>query len=1002
MTALCHVVQGARRAGSFAAVLIVLATVSGLRGAPRAQERTGPLAPEEALRAFQLPKGLRIELVAAEPDVTDPVAMTFDEHGRIFVAEMGDYPQSAPGGRIRLLEDTDGDGRVDRSTVFADRLPFPAGVQPWKGGVFVAAAPDILYLKDTDGDGKADLRKVVFTGFMEINPQAVINNLKYGLDNWIYGANGVSTATYGTRGRGTGEIRPGGRPDAPAVNVRGTDVRFRPDSETIEPVSGRSQFAMTFNDWGDRFLNTNSNHIIHPVLPYRYLKRNPHLAVPTVQESIAEHGGLARVYPVSKIEERFNQFDHAGYTTTACGVTVYRGDLLPRDYRGSAFVCEPLHNVVHRDILEPRGASFVARRGEERKEFLASTDNWFRPVNLATGPEGALYVVDFCRGIIEHPFGIPEDVQKRLDFRAGDDRGRIYRIVPADSWTPAAKGPWLGAASTGELVRQLEHPNGWRRITAQRLLVERQDSAAVEPLEALAQGSESPLGRLHALRTLEGLGALKKEIVERALGDAHARVREHALRLAEPFLARSASLDEPASRLSRDADARVRFQSALTGGTVLGSNGGERRDGAVAALARVATRDARDRWVRAAVASSASGAEVDLFSRILSDTPEFLEEPRAGALELVSLLAGSVGARAKDEELAGLLALVASDVRERPRRWQSRALATLADRLHRSGKSLAPHLRNSDAAGLLETWASWADKAAAAADRKPSERVEAVHLLALARGAEAATRLQGLLRPSEPPEVQRAAVRALASMPGGGIAERLLSAWSALTGPVRQDILDALTARADGAERLLEALERDEIRVVELDPVRRDRLIRHPDERIRLRARKAFHSEGSENRKKLVEETRAKVMPLRGEVSRGRASYMENCVNCHNRRTPREGIMFRGGGNVGPDLGGVRGRPKEVLLVDILDPARAVDPRYVNYVIETAAGRILSGIASAQTPHSVTLSAAGGASEIVLRKDIRRIRASGSMMPEGFESLGPQQLADLLEFLRLD
>ena len=213
MPALCHVVQGARRAGSFAAVLIVLATVSGPRCAPRAQERTGPLAPEEALRAFQLPEGFRIELVAAEPDVTDPVAMAFDEHGRIFVAEMGDYPQSAPGGRIRLLEDTDGDGRVDRSTVFADRLPFPAGVQPWKGGVFVAAAPDILYLKDTDGDGKADLRKVVFTGFMEINPQAVINNLKYGLDNWIYGANGVSTATYGTRGRGDRRDppRPAGR-----------------------------------------------------------------------------------------------------------------------------------------------------------------------------------------------------------------------------------------------------------------------------------------------------------------------------------------------------------------------------------------------------------------------------------------------------------------------------------------------------------------------------------------------------------------------------------------------------------------------------------------------------------------------------------------------------------------------------------------------------------------------------------------------------------------------
>src|SRR5436190_6393185 len=409
-----------------------------LLGLASSQESVGPLSPKEALKSFKLQPGFRIDLVASEPDVMDPVAMAFDEDGRLYVAEMADYPLGPPSGRIKLLEDTDGDGKIDRVSLFVDKVPYPTGVMPWRGGILVTAAPDILFFKDTDGDGKADVRQVIFTGFSEGNQQHRVNGLLFAYDNWIYGTNGDSGGT----------VRPGNA-DGPKVSISGRDYRFRSDFSGFEGVAGRGQFSNTFDDWGNRFINDNSNHIRHTVLPLKYLARNPYLAVASVEEGISDHGTSSVVFPTSKLQERPNDHFAAGHFTSACSVTIYRGASFGADVQGNAFCCEPVHNLVHRDLLAPKGASFVAKRAYEKEEFLTSTDNWSRPVNLCSGPDGALYVVDMYRMIIEHPQWIPLEMQKRVDLRAGSDMGRIYR-VSAEGAPPAAR-PKMSTQSAPEL-----------------------------------------------------------------------------------------------------------------------------------------------------------------------------------------------------------------------------------------------------------------------------------------------------------------------------------------------------------------------------------------------------------------------------------------------------------------------------------------------------------------------------------------------------------------------
>ncbi|HXT60872.1 MAG TPA: PVC-type heme-binding CxxCH protein, partial [Pirellulales bacterium] len=512
------------------------------------------MSPEDSLAHFHLPEGLKLEIVAAEPEVIDPVAIRFDERGRLWVVEMRDYPNGPGDGqrplsRIKLLEDRDGDGRFETAQIFADELLFATGVQPWKGGVFVTFSGKVEWMQDADGDGKADQRETWFTGFTEENPQLRANHPRFALDNYVYIANGLRGGSV------VNQRQQAGKP----LSISGRDFRFEPHSGDCQAVSGAGQFGLTFDDFGDRFNCSNRNPLIHVVLADRYLARNPLLTVPSAVSDVAASGEASHVYPLSQAWT--TSILHAGQFTAACGVEIYRGDALPAEFYGNGFTCEPTGNLVHREVVEPVGATFVSHSAREGVEFLASPDTWFRPVNLETGPDGALYVVDMYRAVIEHPQFVPDELKARPDLRYGDDRGRIYRILPSDAGNRVA-APQLAKLTSAQLVEALTSKNSWTREAAGRLLYERQDRSVQSALENLAKTATDPRTRVQALWALQGLGALGDAVLQALLDDSHPRVREQAVVLTEPHLAANAELRKRVLKLAGDDDARLRFQVA--------------------------------------------------------------------------------------------------------------------------------------------------------------------------------------------------------------------------------------------------------------------------------------------------------------------------------------------------------------------------------------------------------------------------------------------------------
>jgi putative membrane-bound dehydrogenase-like protein len=992
------------RAGGAALVLSAVALAADPKpGVPAG----GPLSPSEERATFRVPGGFHVELVAAEPDVVDPVAMAFDEDGRLFVCEMRGYPNGGvatgtiTNGRIKLLEDADGDGYFEKSSVFAEDLRFPTGVLPWKGGLLAAVAPDLLLLEDTKGTGHADRRRVLYTGFDLANIQQLLNSLQWGLDNWVHACAGGAGGT----------IRSAEKPDLPALTLRGRGIRFHPDVPgSLEPTSGGGQYGLAPDAWQRWFTATNSQHLRHIVLPDHYLRRNPALAVGAVTLDIPDHGAACKLYRLSPFEawrvERTTrrkggpearrlpatELVPGGFVTSACSPVVYVANAYPESYRGNTFVCDPANNLVHRDVLVPRGATFTARRapGEEGCEFLASTDNWFRPVHLTLGPDGALYVLDFYREVIETPLSLPDDIKKRLNLESRG-RGRIWRIVAdtPEGREQARRRPALRKAPTADLVAHLADANLWWRLTAQRLLVERQDVGAIEPLERLARTSPSAAGRAHALWTLHGLKALRDEQVDAGLKDHDAGVREQALRLADDRLA-SAPLRAAVIALAGDPSPRVRFQLAFT----LGQSDAPE---AVAALAKVARRDAADPWTQTAILSSAGRSAASLLEALAGDRSFTRDAPAAG-LQLLTRLAALAGTRGGDADLGRALALLGTPGKD-AEPWQLALLDGLGQGMQNSPRPLArlweeppPSLRPA----VARAHALFNQAAAAARDEKRpvAERASAVRLLGRGPFAPLAAAAADLLTPQTPPEVQLAAVRALSAQADPGVAPLLLGAWAGYSPAVRREAAEALFARAERLPALLRALEEKKVLSNQLEPLRLEQLRNRPDAVLRERARKILAGQGAADRRKVVESYRD-ALELKADAGRGKAVFKKNCIACH--RLENEGV------EVGPDLlSALRNKSREQLLADILDPSREVDPRYLNYLVTTKKGQSLSGLIAAETAASITLRRGERAEDTLLRSQIEEIQATAkSLMPEGLEAqVSKQDMADLIAYLQ--
>lgn len=665
--------SNSRKESSRKACLLMLLMAMGTGS--MAQRYAPALTPDESMRKFQLAPGFKAEIFAAEPHVFDPVALAFDEQGQAYVVEMPDYPYEVePGkgkGRIRILQDTNSDGRVDKATVFAENVTEATSILPWKGGLIVTAAPDILYLKDNNGDGKADTREVLFSGFFQNNSEAQITSLRYGVDNWIYANN---------RGQ-NGTVTFSRKPGAPPVTVRGADFRFRLDRNEFELEAGPGQFGQTIDDWGHRFFTENSIHLQQVVIPWRYSHRHAYLPITKAAVSISDHEEIMfqqtpppywraeRTNRRNKTyqEAKMNRVEYAeDRFTGASGGTVYAADAFPREYYGNIFTTDVAGNLVHRDMLTPSPTSphLVARRGaqEQDREFLASTDPWFRPTTFTVGPDGYLYVLDYYRQHIETPVSIPDDLKADMDFMAGSDMGRIYRILPAGA--KAKKLAFnLKNASGAKLVETLAHPNQWWRLTAQRLLVERQDKSVVGAVKAFFTRSTDARARLHALYVLEGLNALNAQLVGQALKDPSAGVRENALMLAERF---PETLPQVAA-LVNDASPRVAFQASLSLGEFKGKE-------VVPALARVVQKHGSDAWFRMAVLSSAAGSSPDLMQALSRQA--FFQAAEPWKTSFLADLSAVIGARNQKEQVRSFLDLLSQPALADA--WQAAGLSGLA------------------------------------------------------------------------------------------------------------------------------------------------------------------------------------------------------------------------------------------------------------------------------------------------------------------------------------
>ncbi len=984
---------------------ILLALVIVLSGCVHGDDRGASLDPEEFIATAELPDDLRIELAAQEPAVVDPVGIAFDPDGRMFVVEMGGYPTrpagSPPLGRVKRLVDADLDGYYETWTLFADGLPYPTSIVPWRDGVLVTAPPDIVHLRDTDGDGVADSRDVLFTGFPVENTQHNINGLTWGVDNRVYAANG------GNHGSG----HPAGRPEA-AVSIRGTDFRFRPDAGVLEPsYETTGGHGIAFDAWGRMFGTHNVNHVQHMVFPIRRLRNNPRLVLPTTRDMISDHGRSAQLFQVSNAQTRVNNPDQSGHFSGGSGIAYYGGGALPAAYEGSLFVNDVVVNVVHQDVLTPAGPSFTASRRAEGVELLAGRDNWFRPVTVATGPEGALYVVDMHRAVIEHPEWIPDTVEETLDLRAGDDKGRIYRIVRREG-LPMVR-PELAEAGMPALIDGLAHPNKWWRDTAQRLLVERDDAAAVPPLRYVLDNSEDPLARLHSLWSLRGLDALQVSDLRRAVQIGPAGVRESAAVLAADYL------DDPnavelIAQLIGDDDARVRMQAVLT---LAGTNTRRVRE----ALLWVLQEDAHHDWTRYAALAAIEEDHVEMLRGLLdADGGRGRLDRAAGLLDSVRHLAAMAVASGADD-IRGLSDLaVRPTLGDEPR---AALLDGLADGLERGEPLPAAAGRASrTVSGLLDSSHPGTVRAAlrvvsgagamdlAAVDRALGRarvraldealaveaRTAEIELLGLGSYAQVAETLLALMEPQVPPAVQLEAASAVAGLDDPARGAETLARWRSYGPAVRDIVLDMLLRNQPFHVLLIEALENGGLTAGELnlDFGQRRRLLRSSTEDVQTRAAAFFTDHEFGNRQAVVDEWLPQVVGRRGRAERGEVHFRSLCAQCHR---------FRGAGHpVGPSLDMSFFRGEEDLLTSILDPSAAFAPEYANYLVETVDGELLNGILSAETDAAVTLSRANGETDTVTRVRIRELRAEGlSLMPDGLEQgLDADGLADLLAYLR--
>ncbi|WP_428667289.1 PVC-type heme-binding CxxCH protein [Runella sp.] len=977
---------------------------------------------QKALESLRVMEGFTVEMVTAEPLIADPVAMEVDENGDMYVVEMHGYPLNLSGsGKVKLLKDTNNDGYPDKSIVFADNLKLPTGIMRWKNGFIVTDAPDVLYLEDTNNDGKADVRNKILSGFALSNPQHNLNTPRFELDNWIYlGHEGAVTPFVFKKefgDKGTDIVFPG-NPSAPHLdpNANGKAVRFKPDTYELEELSGRTQYGHTMDAWGHHFYTSNANHIYHEVLANNYLKNNPILLVPNATQNISDHGEAAEIYPTTETPNHQLLTD-AGVITSSCGITWYGGRAFGEKFDNVTFIAEPVHNLVHADIVKDAGSSFIASRLNEKSEFLASKDAWFRPVNFYVGPDGALYVIDYYRQIIEHPEWMSDEITQSGALYNGTDKGRIYRIVP----NKGLPMNWLGKLnlskkSATELAKLLDSDNSWYRRTAQRLLLHRQAKEAVPALRALMTKSQRPEAQAHALWLLDGMKSIEKDDIVQALRNKTAGVRENGIRVAENRLnsAFGKDLIPELIALQNDESAKVRFQLLNTLGLLKSAESEKAR-------LEILKRDMHDRWAGLAGIASFAGKENRIFEAAIT---EFTKRPTPETSEFISNLASTISG---GENKAGFSEMMQKIMSETPGTdgWKAAALNGITKRWqYQKGKGVSllsepekekllanfsfaassefriASLRLLEVAGLpkgklLEeklVQAKAAINSLSQENNVDAFKAHAIFLLSMSNSNELTPMFQQLLTQKEPEIVLSAALKALGKTADAQACRFILKEIHHFPPALKKEAVNVFLSNPERINLLLKAIETKELEKSVLGWPQMVRLMNYYDVAIRTYARKVLAV--NEDRKAVLQNY-MQALALKGSQPKGQVVFEKNCASCHQI----EGVK---GVNFGPDLSTLRSRNATSVLTEIINPNNSIADMYDLWTLELKNGSVIAGIIAQENTNNVSIREMGGTVSVIQKKDIAKMqKAEQSIMPNGLENaISIQEMADLIAFIK--
>jgi uncharacterized protein len=997
----------------------------------------GPTAPEKAAAKFSAHPDFNITLAAAEPLIEKAISLDFDEKGRLWVAETPEYPggrtinkndepiasttwakdksatgktvdERKPKDRISWLEDTDGDGRMDKKHVFADGLELVTSLVFYKDGVIVAQAPDILWLRDSNGDGKCDMqgeRVLLYSGFGTFDTHAVINNFRRGMDGWIYGAVGYSAGSPRAKdGKDLGRITAG-------------VIRFKPDGSMVEQVASGS-----CNTWGFDFAPdfelfyttaTCGEHFLHVAMPEKAIARG---GVTGVRSSVVvpDH---QKIFPtVVPKRAPYVQIDWVGAFTASAGSCIYNGGAWPERYNNSHFSSEATMCLVHEDILEPRGASYVGKKdlAHAEAEFVAANDIWFRPVHTRVGPDGALYVIDFYnQAAVHNDTRGPKHGARNAAVRPDRDHhfGRIWRVqhkqakqLPKVNLASGNKKDWASA---------LNHPNGAIRMNAQRLIEDNNAADVVADLQQLvAKGSG--YGRINALWTLNNLGKLDDATLTAALAADDASVRKNGLRVIAENEGRASDANKAAVlKALNDSDARVKMNALLALANLPASED-------VAKAVVEAFPKLQDKYLEAAAVA------------VASQDPMMFVRAAFGAND-AAMLANYVPAVVKllankqDPAAAASLVILLSKQPQNIDGLKQMALDSLSatlkpevapawnDELKQAMLALLKTNNRRLAGSALPLAARWDKDATLATEMRPlveplvgrlsnnsvpeEERGQLLSNLIGARRLDP-TILPAvgsiLLNETATPTLKRRALEALGTIPDAEAGNLLVENFLKLPFALRDPALGQIVKRAEWSQAFLSAIEAKKIDLNTLGPAAVHRLRSHPEKEVADRANKIIDDiRGPDMKEK--NELIAQFLPAvhqEGTIEAGKLLFTQNCATCHK---------FKGEGkDLAPDLTGMGAHGPEDLLVHILDPNRVVEPNFVSVNVETKDDLSFDGIVSRENRSVLVLRNAAGDYEIQ-QDNIKTRRTSGmSLMPNGFESLGKDGLRDLVGYLVAD